>query len=249
MAKCNFTILLLSYKYNITDTHTYNYTQFNNRYITLLWTMIKYYIAFDTTGFVLILIFSWRRLLSYNISAIFLKVFLHLLGCTIFNYLQWHSCVLMQTLCIFCSPGVVNNQGKLYLFRFYNWSVVNIFIKLETCGITKSEIGFSWDVLTFILLMFQRRFFESRHFSRLAENAKITAVLASKMYITVQEWGRKRKDENRLLDSKSIMKIKEKVNKLRKNKERITKKKETHFTGTKSVFIIIHLLSTLHLYT
>lgn len=104
-------------------------------------------------------------------------------------------------------------------------------------------------MLTFILLMFQRRFFESRHFSRLAENAKITAVLASKMYITVQEWGRKRKDENRLLDSKSIMKIKEKVNKLRKNKERITKKKETHFTGTKSVFIIIHLLSTLHLYT
>lgn len=183
--------------------------------------------------------------MSYNILAIFLKVLLHLLGCTIFNYLQWHSCVLMQTLCIFCSPTVVNEQGKLYFFRFYNWFVVTILIKLETCGITKSEIGFSWDVLTFILLMFQRRFFKSRHFSKLAENAKITAVLASKMYITVQEWGHKRKDENRLLDSKSLMKIKEKVNKLRKNKERITKKKETHFTGTILVFIIIRLLSTL----
>lgn len=187
--------------------------------------------------------------MSYNISAIFLKVLLHLLGCTIFSYLQWHSCVLMQTLCIFCSPAVVNEKGKLYLFRFYNWSVVTIFIKLETCGITKSEIGLSWDVLTFILLMFQRRFFKSRHFSRLAENAKITAVLASKMYITVQEWGRIRKDENRLLDSKSLIKIKEKVNKLRKKKERITKKKETHFKGTNRVFIIIRLLSTLHLYT
>lgn len=91
-------------------------------------------------------------------------------------------------------------------------------------------------MLTFILLLFQKRFFESRHFSKLAENAKITAVLASKMYITVQEWGRKRKDENHLLDLKSIMKIKEKVNKLRKDKERITKRKETHFAGTYTRF-------------
>lgn len=183
--------------------------------------------------------YRWRWVLDYNISVIMFKVLIHLVGCLILNYFQWHSCLFMRAVSMFCPRQISGElQSKFWLsfsFFFFNFpndrSVTIVVIKSETCGVSKDETGLFWDALTFTLLLFQRRFFESGHFFRLIDDTKAVAVLASKMGSLINEWSRKKKDESRQTDLESLEKIKKKLNKLRNLKEHRAKKQQTHFTG------------------
>lgn len=61
------------------------------------------------------------------------------------------------------------------------------------------------------------------------------ATLASKMCILVKDWDRRKKYENRKTDLDSLEKIKVKLNKIRKSKERLAKKQLYHFPGIKNI--------------
>lgn len=86
-----------------------------------------------------------------------------------------------------------------------------------------------------MLVLFQRRFFESEHFLNLIDDTKAVAVLASKMCHIVNEWERTKKDESRQIDLDSLEKIKEKLNNIRQSKKRLSQTQTKHFRG---IFLI-----------
>lgn len=95
----------------------------------------------------------------------------------------------------------------------------------------KQDIGLFWDVCTFMLVLFQRRFFESGHFYRLVEDTKTVAMLATKMSNIMKEWDRKEKDDNYKEDLDSLEKIKVKLKKILHSKEKRAKKQFNHSQG------------------
>lgn len=114
-----------------------------------------------------------------------------------------------------------------------------LFSLVFTCGILKQDIGLSWDVCTFMLVLYQMRFLESGHFYRLVEDTKAVATLATKMGNIVKEWGRKRKDENSKVGLDLLEKIKVKLQKILDSKEKRAKKQLNHSQGIKFYFILV----------
>eukprot|EP00102_Acyrthosiphon_pisum_P024176 XP_016661386.1 PREDICTED: piezo-type mechanosensitive ion channel component 2-like [Acyrthosiphon pisum] len=149
----------------------------------------------------------WNGLLKYTITVMFIKVLLHLLGCLILNYFEWHSCIFMRIFSIFCPVQTSEKQ---------------------TCGILKNDIGLFLDVFIFMLVLFQRRFFESGHFLKLIDDTKVVAVLASKMCQMVNAWEQSKKDINRKIDLDSLEKIKVKLNNIRESKKRLSETQMKH---------------------
>ncbi|VVC27297.1 Piezo non-specific cation channel, R-Ras-binding domain,Piezo domain [Cinara cedri] len=151
----------------------------------------------------------WRWLLYYNVSVILVKVFFHLFGCLLLNYFQWYSCILMRILSTFCLNTNVDELQK-------------------TCGTLRNDIGLFWDVVTFMLLLFQKRFFKSGHFLRLIEDEKATVVLVRKLANLFNGWEHRINDEARKTDLNSLEKIKVKLNEIRKFRKGQPIKQLTH---------------------
>lgn len=95
-----------------------------------------------------------------------------------------------------------------------------------------------WDVCTFILVLFQKRFFESGHFQRLVEDTKAMAMLATKMGNIVKEWGRQKKNESYKVDLDSLAKIKLKLKNILRLKEKRSKKQLNHSQGIVSFVFV-----------
>lgn len=119
----------------------------------------------------------------------------------------------------------MKNLKNFYLHFIY------YFIKLEICDTSKNDIGLFSDMLIFMLVLFQRRFFESGYFLKLIDDTKAITVLGSKMCRLVNEWGRSKKDENRQTDLDSLEKIKVKLNNIRESKNRRSKIQSQHNKG------------------
>lgn len=83
-----------------------------------------------------------------------------------------------------------------------------------------------------MLLLFQKRFFQSGHFLRLIEDTKATTVLAKKLANLANEWGRRKTDETRKMDLESLEKIKAKLNEIRMSKGEQSIKHLTHNEGS-----------------
>ncbi|XP_060844754.1 piezo-type mechanosensitive ion channel component 2-like [Rhopalosiphum padi] len=58
----------------------------------------------------------WNGLLKFTIIVISIKVLLHLLGCLILNYFEWHSCIFMRVFSIFCCVQT-SEERKFDLFN------------------------------------------------------------------------------------------------------------------------------------
>lgn len=110
-------------------------------------------------------------------------------------------------------------------------SINIVFIKLETCGRSLTDIRLYGDVSILILALLQRLFYKNKQFLRLIEDTKATAQLATKMYNLVKTWERQKIVENQKIDMDSLAKIKLKLNNIRKSKQLFAKRKLKHFTG------------------
>lgn len=93
------------------------------------------------------------------------------------------------------------------------------------------------DVFIFMLVLFQRRFFESGYFLQLIDDTKIVAVVAAKMCHIVNAWEQSKKDMSRQIDLDSLEKIKVKVNKIRESKNRLSKMQSKHASGIFNLLI------------
>jgi len=82
-----------------------------------------------------------------------------------------------------------------------------------------------------MLVLFQRRFFESGHFLELIDDTKVVAVLASKMCRMVNAWEQSKKDISRKIDLDSLEKIKVKLNNIRESKKRLSETQTKHSRG------------------
>lgn len=87
------------------------------------------------------------------------------------------------------------------------------------------------DVITFTLILFQRRVFQSEHFLKLIDDTKVVDALASKISSTVYRWKSIKSIENRQLDIELLEKVKEKLNKIQESKEKLAKRQSTHTQG------------------
>lgn len=82
-----------------------------------------------------------------------------------------------------------------------------------------------------MLVLFQRRFFESGYFLKLIDDTKVVAVVANKMCHIVNAWEQSKKDINRKIDLDSLEKIKVKLNNIRESKKRLSKTQSKHSRG------------------
>lgn len=109
--------------------------------------------------------------------------------------------------------------------------IINL-LELDICDTSKYEMRLFSDVITFTLILFQRRVFLSEHFLKLIDDTKVVDALTNKICSIVYRRKSIKSIGNRQLDIELLEKVKEKLKNIQESKEKLAKRQSTHTLGT-----------------
>uniref|UniRef100_H2YLP9 Piezo domain-containing protein n=1 Tax=Ciona savignyi TaxID=51511 RepID=H2YLP9_CIOSA len=113
------------------------------------------------------LLLVWNVVLGYNVSVITLKVALQVISCVYIETLQQRACSVVQLLSLVCS--------KRASYGLDAPSTTD-----QTCELSYTNAGLTWDFICFLFLLTQRRIFSSYYFLHASEDLKISMQLAAR---------------------------------------------------------------------
>ncbi|CAG9862827.1 unnamed protein product [Phyllotreta striolata] len=163
------------------------------------------------------ILFYWNRLLGFNVTVILCKCIFQILGCIFPHEISLSYCWLIQIFGITCVKNFVHHKNLLNLAED---DVDNV------CSIAKD--GLTWDVICFTLLIFQKRLFNSYNFFHIADDAKATAILASRGAELMEEMRTKTMKDQEETERRVLEKIREKMERIKANQQKI---QESSFSG------------------
>nr|XP_018904349.1 PREDICTED: piezo-type mechanosensitive ion channel component 2 isoform X6 [Bemisia tabaci] len=166
----------------------------------------------------------WDYLILYNVLVILSKTLLQIPACLFIKVMQEKFCWLTQLLEISC----INKLQSDFEFKVG-----------PGIGDLKSDAvnyeGLAWDGFTFLLLIIQRRLFNSYYFFHVIDETKAMAILASRGAELIEELSQKQIQEQQETERKILEKIKYKMDRIKASQKRIQgpnyKEPATHYLG------------------
>ncbi|XP_028128459.1 piezo-type mechanosensitive ion channel component isoform X5 [Diabrotica virgifera virgifera] len=153
----------------------------------------------------------WQALLGFNVAVIFFKCAFQILGCIYPTYIPNNLCWLIQIFGITC----VRNYSTVVPPK----SIIEILDDKTDCTIPSE--GITWDVICFIMLILQKRLFNSYNFFHIVDDTKATAILASRGAELMEEMRQKTMKEQEEIEKRVLEKIREKMERIKANQQKI----------------------------
>ncbi|CAG9835083.1 unnamed protein product [Diabrotica balteata] len=152
----------------------------------------------------------WQALLGFNVAVIFFKCAFQILGCIYPTYIPKNVCWLIQIFGITCVRNYLSATQR---------SIIEILDNSTDCTIPSE--GITWDVICFIMLILQKRLFNSYNFFHIVDDTKATAILASRGAELMEEMRQKTMKEQEEIEKRVLEKIKEKMERIKANQQKI----------------------------
>ncbi|CAH1098787.1 unnamed protein product [Psylliodes chrysocephalus] len=155
------------------------------------------------------ILFLWNRLLGFNVIVILCKCAFQILGCIFPHEMPGSYCWLVQIFGISCIKNYAPKEDLV------------AFPKAEENGCIISDEYLTWDVICFTLLIFQKRLFNSYNFFHIVDDAKATAILASRGAELMEEMRLKTMKDQEETERRVLEKIREKMERIKANQKKI----------------------------
>ena len=148
-------------------------------------------------------------MLTYNVTVIFLKCVLQVIGCIFMTQVQQKSCWIIQMLGIGCLKKLTVLPDAATT------------LTIETCSVSHEDIGLGWDAICFVALILQRRLFSSYNLFHIIEDTKAMTILASRGAELIEELRQKQIVQMSEHEIQVLEKIKRKMDRIKRNQQRI----------------------------
>ena len=159
---------------------------------------------------------TWKLMIAYSVTVIFLKAILHLVGCMFSEeLLNSNICWVSKLFGISCASKVCWTsplqrdimEGSLQKCRADG--------KPTSCDLAGTSPGILWDAICFCFLLIQKRIFGSYYFTYLVKDIKAQQVLASRGAELIHEIQAKEVMEQEEAERDVMEKIKMKMDRIR----------------------------------
>ena len=149
---------------------------------------------------------TWKFIIGYCALVIFLKTFLHVIGCVYSDILLNSSwCWISKLVGISCDKKLVRDE----------MDIREITVSDKGCTFTEMPSGLFWDGVCFFFLLIQKRIFGSYYFTYLVKDIKAQQVLASRGAELIHEIQAKEVMEQEEAEKDVMEKIKMKMDRIR----------------------------------
>ncbi|XP_040063839.2 piezo-type mechanosensitive ion channel component 2 isoform X4 [Ixodes scapularis] len=179
-----------------------------------------------------VLLKMWNTLLAYNVTVIFIKCILQVVGCVFLDELAKKSCWVVQLLGIACLKKLQPDGTAGMSTKSSSSDGDNM------CRVPVDEAGLLWDGICLAFLLVQKRLFTSYYFHHLIIEILAQQQLASRGAEMIHEIQMKDVQEQRAAEKDIMEKIKRKMDKIRANQQKVRGgeyvEPETHFQAIRS---------------
>nr|QZA74858.1 piezo [Platynereis dumerilii] len=149
----------------------------------------------------------WGILLGYNYFVLMCKCALQLVGCVYIDVIS-NQCWLVQLLSIVCI------QAEQYREKL-----------IPKCSMKEDQAGLIWDSFCFVFLLFQLRIYRSHYFRHVVTELNVQQKLSARGAELINENLMKSVEERKEAEKQVLLKIKQKMERLKMRQERLAEKR------------------------
>uniref|UniRef100_A0A158R607 PIEZO domain-containing protein n=1 Tax=Syphacia muris TaxID=451379 RepID=A0A158R607_9BILA len=163
-------------------------------------------------------LFIWKTILLYNVTVMFFKVVLQLVGCVFVDkLLNW--CSFRQLFSIVCVSSASGSQDCYYFKGQDEFD--------KNCPVQKSETQIGFDTLAFLFLVMQLRILHSYYFQHCMLEFRAESVLINRGAALTNQLKRREMKEQDEQQQKKFIEIRDRTEKIREIYEQQQKRAGT----------------------